>query len=238
MFPRFLNVDTVLQPKIKAMENSSKKKILIVDDHPMMRKGLKSTIESEDSYKVVCMCDKAEQVLDEMDGYNFDLMMVDISLPGMNGIELVKNVVYRNAEQKIIVISRHEETLYAERALRAGAKGYIMKYESASAILQAIQKVLGGGIYVSEEVNEQLLNRSLYGDSDSGKSLIESLSDRELEVFELIGKGKASSDIANQLHLTKKTIETYKSRIKEKMGFKNANDMLVQAVKWISIEDV
>lgn len=220
------------------MDNTFKKKVLIVDDHPMMRKGLANTIESDPHFEVVLQLERAEQVLEVMDDYELDLLLVDISLPGMNGIELVKNVIYRNPDQKIVIISRHEESLYAERALRAGAKGYIMKFEPAAVILEAVRKVLNGGMYISEEVNEQLLRNSLNGNKKPERSPIELLSDRELEVFELMGKGNSTNEIAIQLHLTKKTIETYRSRIKEKMGFKNSTEMLIHAVKWLSIGGV
>ncbi|WP_340106926.1 response regulator transcription factor [Rhodohalobacter sp. 8-1] len=218
------------------MEKSHKKRVLIVDDHPMMRKGLANTIESEPGYEVAFKLEKAEQVLEILENNELDLLLVDISLPGMNGIELVKNVVFRKPEQKIIVISRHEENLYAERALRAGANGYIMKFESAEVILKAVRKVLNGGVYISDAVSDRMLKNSMFGNKNPLKTPMETLSDRELEVFELMGRGKSTSEIAEQLHLTKKTIETYRSRTKEKMGFKNSTEMLIHAVKWLSIE--
>lgn len=216
------------------MEKSTKKKVLIVDDHPMMRKGLVNTIESVPGYEVVFQLERAEQVLEVLENNEPDLLLVDISLPGMNGIELVKNVVFRNPEQKIIIISRHQENLYAERSLRAGAKGYIMKFESAQTILKAVHKVLSGGVYVSDVVSDRMLENSMSGNRSSSKTPFESLSDRELEVFELLGKGKSTGEIAKQLHLTKKTIETYRSRTKDKMGFKNSTEMLIHAVKWLN----
>lgn len=215
------------------MAKSIKKKVLIVDDHPMMRQGLATTIESEMNCEVVLQLERAKEVLNVFDDYELDLLLVDISLPGMNGIELVKNIIFRAPDQKIIVISRHEETLYAERALRAGAKGYVMKFEPAEVILKAVRKVLGGGIYVSEEIHEKLLMQHMYGKKNMDSSPIESLSDRELEVFELMGKGKSTNEIAEQLHLSDKTIITYRFRIKEKMGFNSSTEMTFNAVKWI-----
>lgn len=219
------------------MKKSYKKKVLVVDDHPMMRKGLVNTIESEPGFEVVYQLERAEQVLEVLENNDLDLLLVDISLPGMNGIELVKNVVFRKPDQKIIVISRHEENLYAERALRAGAKGYVMKFESAKVILKAVRKVINGGVYISDSVSDRLLQNSMCGNKNTVSTPIESLSDRELEVFELMGRGKSTSEIAKQLHLTKKTIETYRSRTKEKMGFKNSTEMLIHAVKWLNIEN-
>lgn len=218
------------------MGNSITKQILIVDDHPMMRRGLTDTLESEPGFEVVLQLERAEQVLDVMDDYELDLMIIDVSLPGMNGIELVKNVIFQNPDQKILVISRHEESLYAERALRAGAKGYIMKFEPSDVLLKAVKKVIGGGIYVSEELNEKLLMNAMHGKKDPEASTVDLLSDRELEVFELIGHGKSSTEIAEQLHLAAKTVETYRSRIKEKMDFKNSTEMIFHAVKWVENE--
>lgn len=219
------------------MDNTYSKKVLIVDDHPMMRKGLVNTIGTVPEYEVVLELERGEEVLDILDDYDIDLFLVDISLPGMNGIELVKNVVFRKPDQKIIVISRHEEKLYAERAIRAGAKGFIMKFESAAVILKAVRKVLNGGIYLGDKISDQILRNSISGNRNTGETTMESLSDRELEVFELMGMGKSTSEIAEQLHLTKKTIETYRSRTKDKMGFKNSTEMLIHAIKWLNIEN-
>lgn len=215
------------------MAQSFKKKIIIVDDHPIMRKGLASTLESEPGYEVIRQFEKAEEVLNAIDELENDLIIADVSLPGMNGIELVKNVVFRFPDQKILVVSRHEESLYAERALRAGAKGYIMKFEPSEILMKAVRKVLNGGIYVSEEISEKLLVNAMSGKHPVIESPVEILSDRELEVFELIGRGKSSKEIADQLHLAVKTIETYRSRIKEKMDFKNSTELVYHAVKWV-----
>ncbi len=215
------------------MSQSFKKKIIVIDDHPMMRKGLISALESELNYEVVAQFEKAEDALQAVTQYQPDLIIVDVSLPGMNGIELVKNVIFQNPEQKMLVVSRHEESLYAERALRAGAKGYIMKFEPSQLLLKAVRKVLDGGIYVSNEIGEKLLMNAMTGKKLTLDSPVDVLSDRELEVFELIGRGKSSSEIADQLHLATKTIETYRSRIKEKLNYKNSTEMIMNAVKWI-----
>lgn len=215
------------------MSQSFKKKIIVIDDHPMMRKGLISVFESELNYEVVAQFEKAEDALQAVTQYQPDLIIVDVSLPGMNGIELVKNVIFQNPEQKMLVVSRHEESLYAERALRAGAKGYIMKFESSQLLIKAVRKILDGGIYVSSEIGEKLLMNAMTGKKLRLDSPIDVLSDRELEVFELIGRGKSSSEIADQLHLATKTIETYRSRIKEKLNYKNSTEMIMNAVKWI-----
>lgn len=218
------------------MGNSLKKSLVIVDDHPMMRKGLASTLESEPGYEVTAQFEKAEDVLNHVNDNSLDLMIVDVSLPGMNGIELVKHIVFQHPEMKILVVSRHDETLYAERALRAGAKGYIMKFEPSETLLKAVRKILNGGIYLSEAVSEKLLLGVAAGKSSAKQSPIDQLSDRELEVFELTGLGRSTQQIADQLHLAVKTVESYRSRIKEKLDFKNTTEMLFHAVKWLEEE--
>lgn len=220
------------------MKNSLTKKFLILDDHPMMRRGLSDTLESEPGFEVVLQLERAEEVLEVMGDYDLDLMIVDVSLPGMNGIELVKNVMFQKPDQKILVISRHEESLYAERALRAGAKGYIMKFEASDTLIKAVKKVLNGGIYVSEELNDKLILSVMHGKKEFSGLPVDVLSDREMEVFELIGRGMSSGEIAEQLHLASKTVETYRSRIKEKMDFKNSTEMIYFAVNWIGNENL
>jgi DNA-binding NarL/FixJ family response regulator len=215
------------------MGNSFSKRIVIVDDHPMMRKGLASTLEAEPGYEVIAQLERAEDLINQAESLNPDLIIADVSLPGMNGIELVKNLIFQNPGLKILVVSRHEESLYAERALRAGAMGYVMKFESSDVLMKAVKKVLRGGIFVSEEISEKLLMSAMSGKPAVAESPVEILSDRELEVFELIGRGKSSNEIADQLHLAVKTIETYRSRIKEKLNFKNSTELVFHAVKWV-----
>lgn len=217
-------------------KSSFKKKILIVDDHSMVRKGIAAIIESANDLEVVLQLETAEQLLEQLKALDVDLMIVDISLPGMNGIELVKHVIFQKPNQKILILTRHEEFTYAERALRAGANGYLTKMESPELLLKAIHKVLNGGLFVSEEISEKLLLSTLHGKKDILSSPFEILSDRELEVFELIGRGLSSNEIAKQLHLAIKTIETYRSRIKEKMNYKNSTELMFNAVKWVEGE--
>lgn len=218
------------------MEHAFKKTIIIIDDHPIMRKGLASTLESEPGFEVTHQFERAEEYLEVMEQENPDLLVVDLSLPGMNGIELVKNVIFQYPDQKILVVSRHEETLYAERALRAGAKGYVMKFESSDVLLNAVRKVLNGGIHVSQELSDKLLMSAMSGKKNALESPVDVLSDRELEVFELIGRVKSTSEIAEQLHLAVKTVETYRSRIKDKLELKNSTELIFHAVKWVEYE--
>lgn len=218
------------------MTTGFKKKIVIVDDHPMMRQGLAMTLDSEPGFKVVAQLDTAEEALRKFDQLSSDLIIVDISLPGMSGLELVKHLIARNTDVKILVVSRHDETLYAERAIRAGAKGYVMKLEAGEVLLKAVKKILNGGVVVSNEVSEKLLMGMTRGQKDFKESPIDLLSDRELEVFEMTGKGNSTREIAEKLHLSVKTVESYRARIKTKLNFENATELMIHAVKWVENE--
>ncbi len=218
------------------MATSFKKRIVIVDDHPLMRKGLALTLESDSVFEVVDQLDRGEELLPKLGQLNPDVVIVDVSLPGMSGLELVKHIISQREEQKILVVSRHDESLYAERVIRAGAKGYIMKLEAGEVLLKAVRKVLNGGIYVSEEVSERLLMGMARGQKEKLESPIEMLSDRELEVFELTGKGNSTRKIAEKLHLSVKTVESYRARIKTKLNLENATELMVHAVKWVETE--
>jgi DNA-binding NarL/FixJ family response regulator len=218
------------------MSNSFKKSIVLVDDHPLMRKGLALTLDSDPSFEVIAQLDRGEELIQLLDELNPDLIIVDVSLPGMSGLELVKHILSQKEDQLILVVSRHDESLYAERVIRAGAKGYVMKLEASEVLLKAVRKVLKGGIYVSEEVSERLLLGMARGQKEVMESPIEKLSDRELEVFELTGKGNSTRDIAEKLHLSVKTVESYRARIKTKLNLENATELMVHAVKWVQTE--
>lgn len=218
------------------MDNGYKKRIIIVDDHPVMQKGLATILEAEHGFEVLAQFDNAEEVLKQYDDLSVDLAVIDISLPGMSGLELVKHLATRDPDLKILVVSRHDESLYAERVIRAGAKGYVMKLEAGEQLIKAIKKVLKGGIYVSEEVSEKLLMGMAMGQKDINNSPIDQLSDRELEVFEFTGKGNTTREIAEKLHLSVKTVESYRARIKSKLNLDNATELMMHAVKWVEGE--
>lgn len=218
------------------MNFNFKKRIIIVDDHPMMLKGLVMTLDAEHGFEVVGKFSRAEEALQTSIDLKPDLAIVDISLPGMSGLELIKNLIGMHQNLKILVVSRHEETLYAERALRAGAKGYVMKQEAGTEILKAIRKILNGGIYVSDEVSEKLLLGMASGQKNLSQSPIDLLSDRELEVFEMTGQGNITREIAEHLHLSVKTVESYRARIKTKLNLENATELMMHAVKFVENE--
>ncbi len=212
------------------------KKILLVDDHPLMRKGLAMTLESEPDLTVYQQAASAEEALDIVNEEVPDVAVVDISLPGMSGLELIKHLLALHPDLPILVVSRHDETLYAERVIRAGARGYIMKLEAGDVIVQAVRRVLRGGIYVSDEINERLLMGMMSGRTSIAESPMEVLSDRELEVFELTGRGLGTREIAERLHLSVKTVESYRARIKTKLNLATATELLQHAVQWVGSE--
>lgn len=213
------------------------KKILIVDDHPLMRKGLALSLNAETDLEVVAQAPDAEEALSMLDEVNPDVAIIDISLPGMSGLELIKHIQAVRPDIRTLVVSRHDETLYAERAIRAGARGYVMKLEAADEIVKAVRRVLSGGIYVSEEINERLLMGLAVGRTEIARSPLEVLSDRELEVFELSGRGLVTREIAERLHLSVKTVESYRARIKEKLNLRTAAELMQHAVQWVEGEN-
>lgn len=213
-----------------------KKQIIIVDDHPLMRKGLAMIINSEPDLEVSGQASKAEEALNAMDKLNPDMIIVDVSLPGMSGLELTKHMLAIKPDMLILVVSRHDEALYAERAIRAGARGYVMKMVAGEEILKAIRRVLNGGIYVSDEINDRLLVGMASGHKQLNQSPLEVLSDRELEVFELTGRGLGTREIAERLYLSVKTVESYRARIKNKLNLNNATELMLHAVQWVEGE--
>jgi len=212
------------------------KKILLVDDHPLMRKGLAMTLEAEPDLNVYSQVPSAEDALNVVNEEVPDIAIVDISLPGMSGIELIKHLLALHPDLPVLIVSRHDEMLYAERAIRAGARGYIMKLEAGDVIVQAVRRVLKGGVYVSDEINERLLMGMMSGRGSIAESPLEILSDRELEVFELTGRGLGTRDIAERLHLSVKTVESYRARIKTKLNLGTATELVQHAVQWVASE--
>ncbi len=208
-----------------------KHKIIIVEDHPIVRKGFIMLINQENDMNVVGEADGVRSAIQLINTTQADLMLIDLSLHDGNGIELIKNVKNLRPELPVLVVSLHEENVYAERAIRAGAGGYIMKSEATENILTAIREVLNGNLYVSDTMKAYFLNK-LTGSGMSSSSFTDALSDRELEVFQCIGDGKKTKEIAALLNLSVKTVETYKAHIKTKMGIKDSTDLIRRAVEW------
>ncbi len=215
---------------------SDTKRVLIVDDHPMMRKGLAQLILSEPDLIVFGEADTARQALDAIGRSAPDLALVDISLPDKNGLELIKDMHVSHPQVPVLVVSMHDEALYAERVLRAGGRGYIMKQEGGRKLMQAIRRVLSGQIYVSERISAKILE--LFSGHRPGEvhSPVERLTDREFEVFQQIGRGSGTRDIAEHLHLSVKTVEVHKAKIKEKLKLRSAADLAHYAIRWIEAQ--
>jgi len=207
-------------------------RLLLVDDHPLLRKGLALTLDAEPDFEVVGQAADAEEALDAAPRLHPDVVLVDLSLPGMGGLELIKHLAAVLPEAKTLVVSRHDESLYADRAIRAGARGYVSKLEAGEKIVEAVRAVLRGGLYLSDEVKDRMLLGAAAG-RDPMASPLDQLSDRELEVFEMTGKGVETRDIAERLHLSVKTVESYRARIKAKLGLSSATELLQHAVRWV-----
>ncbi len=214
-------------------EKGGVKKILIVDDHPIMRKGLSMLINQEPDLAVAGEAGDARKAMELIDSIGPDMVIIDISLPGVDGVELLKNIKLKYNELPALVVSMHDEALFAERALRAGARGYIMKQEAVEKVLDGIRRVLAGEIFVSSTIATKMLEKLVEGDTKKTASPLDFLSDRELSVFQLIGRGMGTRQIAEELHLSVKTIESYRSHIKEKLRLTSGMDLLTYAIQWM-----
>jgi DNA-binding NarL/FixJ family response regulator len=218
--------------KEQAQPDKRKAQILIVDDHPIVREGLETMLNHEQDLHVCGQADDAPHALQAIAELNPDVAIVDISLKNSDGIELTKTIKAKYPGLFVIVLSVHDESVYAERVLLAGAQGYLMKDAIPENIVKAIRMVLRGEIYVSDAVAKKFLHIIAGDKAGITKTAIESLSDREFETFRLIGQGYKASQIALQLHLSVKTIETYRSRIKGKLGLANAAQLLQYSIAW------
>jgi DNA-binding NarL/FixJ family response regulator len=207
-------------------------KVLIVDDHPVVRYGLLQMLSNEPDFEVCGEAASAQEALALVDQHKPDIAVVDISLKGTNGIELVKQIHAMRPEARILVSSMHDEKLFAERALRAGANGYINKQVAITEMVGAIRRVLSGKVYLSPPMTERMVERAARFDSDASRSVIQRLSDRELEVFSLLGDGMSTREVALRLNLSVKTIETHRAQIKRKLGLRNSTELIQRAVEW------
>lgn len=210
------------------------KRLLVVDDHPLFRHGIVRLLGALGEVAVCGEADTAPAALEAMRRLQPDLATIDICLPGTNGIELIKLMLAEQPRLLILTLSMHKESLYALRALRAGAKGYMMKHQATDNLLEALRKVIAGGIYVSPEFSERLVFKAIHGSNGDVAVPVDKLSDRELEVLQLFGRGKRTREIAEALHLSVKTIETHRAHLKEKLGFKEAGALVKFAVEWMT----
>ena len=217
--------------------DSGGKKIFIVDDHPVLRRGISLLINEEEDMTVCGEAETAQETLDALEEARPDLVLVDISLKGMNGLELVKSIKASSPNLPTLVLSAHDASRYAERALRAGARGYVMKEENIDVVVTAIRKVLEGEIYLSDNIMPKILSKLVNGKTKAGATPQDVLSDRELEVFEMIGQGSRTSEIAEQLHLSAKTIQVYREKIKKKLGLPDSVKLHQSAFQWFHNEN-
>lgn len=212
--------------------NPQKANVFIVDDHPLVREWLTNLIHQQPDFLVCGEAEEAAAALQAIITIKPDVAIVDISLKEGSGIELIKNIKANCPAVAVIVLSMHDESLYAERAIRAGARGYIMKRETTKKIIEAIRTVLGGKLYVSERQTALFAKKFLDGHLPTDGSPIEQLSDRELEVFQLLGQGYETRQVAESLHISMKTVQAYCARIKEKLKLASALELLREAIRW------
>lgn len=215
---------------------STKNQVYLVDDHPIVRQGLIKLIEQEDGLEVCGESGTVSDALEALKKLGPDVILVDISLEDSNGLELIKLVDDLGMQIPMLVLSMHDESLYAEHALRAGASGYVMKQAASNTLIQAIEKVLDGEIYVSKSMSSQMLKMAFRSNGEDTRTGTETLSLRELEVFELIGRGNSTREIAGQLHLSVKTIETYRAHIKDKLQLRSGTELMQRAIHWVETE--
>lgn len=219
--------------RMPAKTNQPEKyRIIIVDDHPIVRQGLAQLIDQEDDLHVCGQAEDAHLAMRAIRELDPDLVIVDVSLRTTSGIELIKDIKIQFPDLPVLTLSMHDEALYAERALRAGARGYIMKQEATAEVVTAIRRVLAGTVYVSQGMAAKMVSKIVAGPGEKGTSPVDRLSDRELEVFRLIGEGYGTREMAEKLCLSIKTIETYRAHIKDKLNLTDANELLRAAIRW------
>ncbi len=219
----------------KAIEH---KKILIVDDHPLLRQGIKQVIELEEDLKVTGEASSANEAIDMINRDKPDIAIVDITLAGnVSGIELVKSINERFPDIKALVLTMHDESLYAERAIRAGARGYIMKEVASKNIINAIRTIINDELYLSENISKKIIDKLVRGSADTIGISVENLSNREFEIFQLIGNGFSTKEMAKKLNLSIYTVESHKKNIKEKLKLKNSSDLSKYAIQWVIMQN-
>jgi DNA-binding NarL/FixJ family response regulator len=216
-----------------ANRDPMRKGILVVDDHPIVREGLRQSINKQPDLMVCGEAEDANQALDVLNRLKPDLVLMDVSMPGKSSLELVKDIKALHPKMPVLVLTMHDESLYAERFLRAGARGYVMKHERPARLLEAVRRVLAGKSYVSEGMAARILDVFSGRRPKGSRVPLEQLTDREFEILELIGRGKSSHEIAEELHLSVKTVDTHRTHLKEKLKLKSALKLTRYAVCWV-----
>ena len=211
---------------------AKKYRVLLVDDHPIVRQGLALLIDREADLLVCGEADGAPSAFQAIVTLRPDIVVLDISLNGPDGLEVLKELRVKTGSLPVLILSMHDESIYAERAMRAGANGYIMKQEATEKVLVAIRRILQGDVYLSDRLTTTMLQQYVRGSAATKSSPLLNLTDRELEVFRLIGEGHGTRQIADELHLSVKTIESYQAHIKEKLALRNARELVQHAIEW------
>lgn len=219
-----------------ASQEIKAKRLVLIDDHPIVRKGLRELLGDDFSFAICGEADNAQEALAVIRESHPDCAIVDVSLEGGNGISLIKRIKSMYPDLPCLVFSMHDETLYAERALKAGASGYVMKQTDPDNMIQALHKILDGDIYLSEKMSRLLVHKLISGKGSASGAGVDNLSDRELEIFQLFGRGLTSRQISEQLCISIKTTESHRARIKEKMQFSNSAELVQYAIKWVQSE--
>ena len=217
-------------------DRRGKRTVLIVDDHPIVRQGLAQLINQEQDLVVCGQAEDAHEAIQAIREADPDMVIVDISLKDTSGVELIKDLKVQYPDLPVLTLSMHDEAVYGERALRAGARGYIMKQEATEKVVTAIRRVLAGEVYVSDGMAAQMVSKLVGGPSKKSGSPVERLSDRELEVFRMLGEGYNTREMAEILHLSVKTIETYRAHIKDKLALQDASELLRSAIQWVNTQ--
>ncbi|MGA2265849.1 MAG: response regulator transcription factor [Phycisphaerae bacterium] len=212
------------------------KRIFIVDDHPVVRQGIAMLVNQESDLKVCGDAEGAAVALREIERIKPDLVILDLSLKDGNGLELIKDLRIRLPKLLILVLSMHDESFYAERVLRAGAKGYITKDEATGKVVEGIRRILRGEVFLSDRMATKMLSKLTGGRAEAARPSVENLTDRELQVFELIGSGIGTSEIAKKLHLSVKTIDSHREHIKQKLKLDSASELVKHAVQWVHLK--
>ena len=230
--PASTSATTAVMEEEAVSNQTPKLKVLLVDDHPITRQGMKALVNQQPNLEVCGEADNAAYAIELVGKLQPDLAIVDIALKTTNGIELTKNIKVQAPNLPVLIVSMHDEGLYAERALRAGAMGYLMKQEAGEKIILAIQRLLQGEIYLSDKIKEKMLHRFVNKKGDGMVFSIDTLSDREMEVFQLIGNGYSTRQIAQKLNLSSKTIDSYREHLKLKLNLESGAELVRHAIQW------
>ena len=212
-------------------------RVLLVDDHALMSEGLRALLSYYDDVEVVGDARDGREAIAQVDRLEPDVVLMDVAMPGMNGIDATNAIMERHPKTRVLIVTQHEDRQYVVPLLQAGASGYIQKEEATGKLVQAIRQVMEGRVYFSEHVSERIMSQLVNSAASAGEASITELSNRELQVFELIGHGYSTKDIAGQLHLSRKTVETYREKIKGKLNIASGSQLVQRAVQWVLEEN-